>query len=70
MLSILITHIHTKGHKETFRDEGYIYYVGSGNSNRSVIHMSKLTKLHILIICSFLYTNYISIKLEKNFFKL
>lgn len=55
---------YTKGKKETSGGDWYVfYYLVCGDDNMCIC-ISKITKLYILIMCSFLYTNYTSIKLE------
>ena len=46
--------IKIKGHKETFGDNGYVYYLDCGDGNTSVYNTYvKLTKVCILTMCSF-----------------
>lgn len=53
----------TKGQTKTLECDWYVSYLNCDDDNIH-IHISKITKLHVLIICSLLYTNYTLIKLH------
>ena len=58
----------TKGNKETqetFEGDGYVYFLNGADGNMSV-YICLNSPIVNIIICSFLSTNYISIKLGKN----
>lgn len=57
----MYTHAQKKGYEETLRDNGYV----CGDDNTSIYVCLDSANWIVLILCSFLYTNYTSIKIEK-----
>lgn len=58
----------TKGHRQTFEGDGYVYYLDCGNG-LTVGYMSELIKLHFRQVQFTINVNYTSIKLIKNLLK-
>lgn len=56
-----------KGQEETFVSDDYVYYLDCSDGFISM-HISKLMKFYTLNMSGFLYINYTSIQLFKNFF--
>ena len=72
LLTILIEKTHTqtinkKETQETFGDDEYNYYLDCGDCNTRV-YICQNSPIVCINYVQFLYTNYISIKLEKNHF--